>query len=100
MGFFIASSLFAGCGPCRNQPNDFFTLVGKPGVDDEKDRPGPNLAKGDVSVFFVVMGKVPNGNGVGVVEHQFSRLKIDVMLGEILLVLPLVALETHVACRY
>ncbi len=68
-------------------------------MDDEKDRSRANLAQGDVAVFFF-MGKVPNGNRVGVVEHQFSRLKIDAMLGEILLVLPLVALETHVACRY
>jgi len=41
------------------------------------------------------MSKVPNGNRVRVVEHQFSRLKIDIMLGEILLVLSLVALEAH-----
>jgi hypothetical protein len=85
MGFFIASSLLTGCGPGRNQPNDFFTLIGKPavdgkGVDDEKDRPRANLAKGDIPVFFVVMDKVPNGNGVRVVKHQFSRLKIDIML--------------------
>ena len=50
------------------------------GVDNEKDRPGANLAKGDIAVFHVVMGKVPNGNGVGVIEHQFSRLKIDIVL--------------------
>ena len=65
------------------------------GVDDEKDRSRANLAKGDIPVF-VVMDKVPNGNGVGVVKHQFSRLKIDIVLRQILLVLPLV-LETHVA---
>jgi hypothetical protein len=95
MGFFIALSLFAGCGPGRNQPNDFFTLIGKPGVDHEKDRPGANLAKGDVAVFFLVMGKVTNGNGIRVVEDQFSRPEIDIMLGKILLALPFVALETH-----
>ena len=66
-------------------------------MDDEKDRPGANLAQGDIAVFFVVMDKVPNGNGVRVVEHQFSHLKIDIMLGEILLALRLIALETHVA---
>jgi len=64
-------------------------------VDDEKDRPWANLAQGDIAVFIVAMGKVPDGNGVRVVEHQLSRLKIDIMLGEILLVLPPVALETH-----
>jgi hypothetical protein len=84
MGFFIASSLFIGCGPGRDQANDFFTLIGKPavhdkGMDDEKDRSRANLAKGDIPIF-VVMDKVPNGNGVGVVKHQLSRLKIDIML--------------------
>src|ERR1035438_7189883 len=84
MGFFIASSLFIGRGPGRNQPNDFFTLIGKLAVDDEglhdeKDRPPADLAKGDIPIF-VVMDNVPNGDGVGVVKHQFSRLKIDIML--------------------
>ena len=64
-------------------------------MDHEKDRPGANLAQCDVTVFFLVMGKVTNGNGIRVVEHQFRRLKIDVMLGKILLALPFVALETH-----
>ena len=48
-------------------------------MDDEKDRSRANLAKGDIPIF-VVMDKVPNGNGVGVVKHQLSRLKIDIML--------------------
>ena len=64
-------------------------------MDHEKDRPGANLAKRDVAVFFLVMGKVTNGNSIKVVEDQFSRPEIDIMLGKILLALPLVALETH-----
>jgi hypothetical protein len=98
VGFFIDSSLLAGRGSGRNQPNDFFTVfvvIGKPGVDHEKDRPGANLAERDVAIFFLVMGKVTNGNGIGVVENQFSRLEIDAMVGKVLLALPLVALETH-----
>lgn len=66
-------------------------------MDYKEDRTGANLAEGDVAVFFAVMGKVPNGHGVGIVEHKLGRLEIDVMLSEILLALPLVALETHVA---
>ena len=69
-------------------------------MDYKENRTRANLAEGDVAVFFLVMGKVTNRNGIGVVENQFSRLKIHVMLGEILLVLSLVALETHFACRY
>jgi hypothetical protein len=68
-------------------------------MDYKENRSGANLAKGDVAVFFF-MGKVPKGNRVGVVEHQFSRMKIDVMLGEILLPLPLIALETHGATTF
>jgi hypothetical protein len=41
------------------------------------------------------MGKIANGNGIGIVEHQFSRLEIDVMLGKISLALPVVTVETH-----
>jgi hypothetical protein len=68
-------------------------------MDYKENRSGANLAKGDVAGFFF-MGKVPNGNRVGVVEHQFGRMKIDVMLGEILLPLPLIALETHGATTF
>ena len=64
-------------------------------MDHEKHRPGANLTQSDIAFFILVMGKIANGNGIGVVEHQFSCLEIDVMLGKILLALPLVALETH-----
>ena len=66
-------------------------------MDHEKDRPGANLAQCDVTVFFLVMGKVTNGNSIRVVEDQFSRPEIDIMLGKILLALRPIALETHVA---
>ena len=64
-------------------------------MDHEKHGPWANLAKCDVAVFFLAMDKVTHCNGIGVVEDQFSRLKIHIMLGEILFALPLVALETH-----
>lgn len=71
-------------------------------MDYKKDRTGANFAEGDVTVFFFVsnfaiMGKVPNGHGVGIIEHKLGCLEIDIMLGEILLALALVALEPHVA---
>ena len=71
-------------------------------MDDKEDRARANLAECDVAVFsflahFAVMGKVPNGHGVRIVEYKLGRLEIDVVLGKILLALPLVALETHVA---
>jgi hypothetical protein len=93
--FFIAPSLFAGCGPSRNQPNHFFTLIGKPCVDYKENRTWANLAQCDVAIFFALMGYVPNGDGIGILEHKLSRLEIDAMLGEILPPLALIALETH-----
>jgi hypothetical protein len=98
--FFIAPSLFAGCGPSRNQPNHFFTFIGKPGMDYKENRPRANLAQREVAVFFALIGNVPNGHGIGIVEHKLRRLEIDVMLGEILLPLPLIALETHGATTF
>ena len=71
-------------------------------MDHKENRSGANFAQGDVAVFFffsnfAVMGKVPDGHGVGIVEYKLGRLEIDIVLGEISLGLPLVALETHVA---
>ena len=69
-------------------------------MDDKENRTGANLAQSDVAVFFAVMGKVPNGHGVGIAEHELGRLEIDIVLGEILLALSLVALETHGATTF
>jgi hypothetical protein len=72
--------LFAGCGSGRNQPNDFLTLlVGKPRVNDKKNRAGANLPNGDVPILFLIMGSVPNRYGVWVVKDKSSRLEINVV---------------------
>jgi hypothetical protein len=69
-------SLFAGCGSGRNQPNDFLTLlVGKPRVNDKKNRAGANLPNGDVPILFLIMGSVPNRYGVWVVKDKRSVSK-------------------------
>jgi len=73
-------SLFAGCGSGRNQPNDFLTLlVGKPRVNDKKNRAGANLPNGDVPILFLIMGSVPNRYGVWVIKDKSSRLEINVV---------------------
>ncbi len=64
-------------------------------MDHEEHRPRTNLAERDVAVFLVLMDKVTQGNGIRVVEYQFSRLEIDVMLSEILRTLPLVPFKTR-----
>ncbi len=69
-------------------------------MDHNENRTRANLAEGDVAVLFffsnfALIGNVPNGNGTGIVEHKLRRLEIDIMLGEIFLPLPLIALETH-----
>ena len=68
-------------------------------MDNKEDRARANLAQCDVAVFFALIfaliGNVPNGNGIGIIEHKLRRLGIDVMLGKILLSLALIALETH-----
>ena len=89
-------SLFAGCGSGRNQPNDFLPLlVGKPRVNDKKNRAGANLPNGDVPILFLIMGSVPNRYGVRVVKDKRSRLEINVVSGEIFMVLLLIVLESH-----
>ena len=69
-------------------------------MDDKENRTGANLAQRDVAVFFANMGEVPNGHSVGIVEHKLGCLEIDIMLGEILLALPLISLETHGATNF
>ena len=69
-------------------------------MDNKQNRTGANLAQRDVAVFFAGIGNVPNGNGKGIVEHKLGRLEIDVMLGEISLALPLIALKTHGATTF
>lgn len=69
-------------------------------MDYKENRPRANLAQREVAVFFALIGNVPNGHGIGIVEHKLRRLEIDVMLGEILLPLPLIALETHGATTF
>jgi len=69
-------------------------------VDYKEDRARANLAQRDVAVFFAFIGNVPDGHGIGIVEHKLRRLEIDVVLGEILLPLPLIALETHDATTF
>ncbi len=64
-------------------------------MDYKENRAGANLAQRDVAVFFAFIGNVPDGYGIGIVEHKLRRLEIDVVLCEILLPLPLIALETH-----
>src|ERR1700690_1087263 len=75
--FFIAASLLAGCGPGRNQPNHFFTFIGKPCMDHKENRTRANLAQRDVAVFLALIDNVPNGYGIGIVEHKFRSLEID-----------------------
>ena len=69
-------------------------------MDYKENRTRANLAQRDVAVFFALIGNVPNGYGIGIVEHKLRRLEIDAMLGEILLPLPLIALETHAAITF
>jgi hypothetical protein len=64
-------------------------------MDYKENDTRANLAQRDAAVFFTLIGDVPNGHGIGIVEHKFRRLEIDIVLGEILLPLPLIALETH-----
>jgi hypothetical protein len=62
---------------------------------DYKENRTTNLAQRDVAVFLALIGNVPNGYGIGVVEHKLRGLEIDAVPGEILLPLPLIALETR-----
>jgi|HubBroStandDraft_1064217.scaffolds.fasta_scaffold815954_2 hypothetical protein len=69
-------------------------------MDYEENGARANLAQRDVAVFFTLISDVPDSHGIGIVEHKLRRLEVDVMLGEILLPLPLIALETHGATTH
>ena len=69
-------------------------------MDYKENRTRANLTQRDVAVFFALVGNVPNGHRKGIVKHKLRRLEIDAMLGEILPLLPLIALETHGATTF
>lgn len=64
-------------------------------MNDKENCARSNFAKRDVPLLFLVMDNIPHGQGIQVLEHKFCRLKIYIMLGEILLVLFLVKLKFH-----
>ncbi len=64
-------------------------------MNDKENCARSNFAKRDIPLLFLVMDNIPYGQGIRVLEHKFCRLKIDIMLCEILLVLLLVKLKFH-----
>lgn len=44
-------------------------------MDYKENRTRANLAQRDVAVFFALIGKVPNGYGIGIVEHKLRSLE-------------------------
>lgn len=64
-------------------------------MNDKENCARSNFAKRDVPLLLLVMDNIPYGQGIRVLEHKFCRLKIDIMLCEILLVPPLVKLKFH-----
>ena len=84
-------------GTSRNDSNDFFVVFFMTCMDYEQNGTPPYRSN-RYPAFLVLKRGVTLGDRVGIVEHQNSGFKADIVLAKILAVLLLVPIKSHNRC--